>query len=397
MAAPKNTQPFSVICLSRQDWRVDLPTNRQQIMSRAAEAGHEVLFIETGHFLGTHIFRLFADPRRRSLARRLLGTERVAERLRVRKALNLVPWGQRSSLASALNRRVTAWSVRRLARTLPRPVVLWAYDPCAPGPPGSYGEDILVYDCVDDYAEQAGGGARRALVSAADERVAVHSRLVFATTSPLYDRHRRLNSRTYLVPNVGDYEHFAAAADGTSAAPELARLPRPILGFAGNFLATKVDFDLLRNLAEARPEWTLLLVGPSSGKARSELDELRMLANVHWLGPKSYEELPRYVAAFDVGLIPYAANDYTRSCFPLKLYEYLAAGKPVVASGLPELDGMGPDVVLADGAASFMAAIESALDQGNGARDRRMSLAAGNTWEARTERLLGLISAELGG
>jgi glycosyltransferase involved in cell wall biosynthesis len=106
--------------------------------------------------------------------------------------------------------------------------------------------------------------------------------------------------------------------------------------------------------------------------------------------------VPRYVAAFDVGLCPYVWNDWMRSGFPLKLYEYLAAGKPVVASGNPDLAGMEPDVVLARGAAEFVAAVERALrldaDQD---RARRISLAARNTWDTRTQRLLDLVSAQL--
>jgi glycosyltransferase involved in cell wall biosynthesis len=102
------------------------------------------------------------------------------------------------------------------------------------------------------------------------------------------------------------------------------------------------------------------------------------------------------VAAFDVALIPYVANDYTRNCFPLKLYEYLAAGKPVVASGLPELAGMEPDVVLTTGLEEFVAAVESALRlREDGDRRRRVERAARNTWELRTERLLDLVASEL--
>jgi glycosyltransferase involved in cell wall biosynthesis len=117
---------------------------------------------------------------------------------------------------------------------------------------------------------------------------------------------------------------------------------------------------------------------------------------VRWVGPKPYELVPRYVAAFDVALIPYVSNVYTRSCFPLKTFEYLAAGKAIVASGLPELGGMEPDVVLADDATGFLAAIDEALLRDTESdRKRRMELAAANTWESRASRLLGLIETEL--
>ena len=115
-----------------------------------------------------------------------------------------------------------------------------------------------------------------------------------------------------------------------------------------------------------------------------------------WVGLKPYAELPAYVAAFDIALIPYVANDYTRNCFPLKLYESLAAGKAVVASGLPELAGMEPDVVLAAGLEEFVVAVEEALHRReDGDRRRRVQRAARNTWEKRTERMLGLIANEL--
>jgi glycosyltransferase involved in cell wall biosynthesis len=118
---------------------------------------------------------------------------------------------------------------------------------------------------------------------------------------------------------------------------------------------------------------------------------------VVWTGPVPYADVPGIVAAFDVGLIPYVSNAYTRSCFPLKLYEYLAAGKPVVASGLPELAGMEPDVVLAGEPASFVEAVGAALERDEMAdRIRRREIAARNSWEAKTERLLDLVGRELG-
>jgi glycosyltransferase involved in cell wall biosynthesis len=387
---------FSVICLSSQDWQIDLPTNRQQIMRRAAAQGHEVLFVETGEFVGKHLLHLLRRGPRRSLVARLTGGEAAAPGVTTVKALNVLPWGHTYAFANRVDRWVTARRIRTIARRLPQPVVLWIYDPCASVPASEFGAAFSVYDCVDDYAEQVNGAPnRQALVRRADTETAKNARVVFTTSRALFERHGGDDSgSTHLVPNVGDYRLFSPAADRAYAASELNELPRPVYGFAGNFLASKVDFDLLESLARAEPDATILLIGPERQESSEELERIRRLPNVRWLGKKPYAELPRYVAAFDVALIPYLENEYTRSCFPLKVYESLAAGKPVVAAGLPDLAGMGPDVTLARDAEEFVAAARAAaLAQSPDDVERRMRLAAQNTWESRTERLLTLVES----
>jgi glycosyltransferase involved in cell wall biosynthesis len=387
---------YSIICLSPQDWRVALPTNRQQVMSRAARRGHQVLFVETGNFLGRHLWTLLRGPERLSLARRLFSTEKIAPGVNLRKAVNVLPWGSKYRFAKTINSRVTSKLLRRLAADLPQPVVLWIYDPGAAGMVGSCGEAFAVYDCVDDYVEQTASQRKRVLVVECDYVAATQSRLVFTTSSTMFERQRARNAATHLVPNAGDYQHFLKAGDRTIAAPEVLELPRPVLGFVGNFLASKVDFELLEQVARGLPESSLALVGPPGRDTEGALERLAGLPNVRWLGPKPYQELPRYVAAFDVGLIPYLSNAYTRSCFPLKLYEYLAAGKPVVATGLPELAGMEPDVVLVRDPSFFIDAVKEALSRDDeDSRARRKRLAGGNSWERKTDRLLGLVEHEL--
>jgi glycosyltransferase involved in cell wall biosynthesis len=167
-------------------------------------------------------------------------------------------------------------------------------------------------------------------------------------------------------------------------------------GFAGNFLAQKVDFELLEILASSRPEWTIVLIGPAHEDTAVKVNRISARGNVHWLGAVPYEELPRYVAGFDVAIIPYLSNEYTAGCFPLKTFEYLAAGKPVVASGVPELDGMEPYVALVRDADAFMVAVERALSETSSSDAvSRQKLAAENTWEARANRLLELVGTEL--
>jgi glycosyltransferase involved in cell wall biosynthesis len=365
-------------------------------MLRAAERGHEVLFVETGHFLGRHLWTLVRRGSRGSLLRRLSGGESVAPRIRLSKALNILPWRQRYSLANRIDAGLTAWAVRRAARSLPRPVVLWVYDPTAARTIGSCGEAFAVYDCVDDYAAPVADAREKQLVLEADARAARRARLVFTTTKGLEARHRRNNGATFLIRNAGDYEMFVHARDRSLAGSDVAGLPCPILGFVGNLISLKVDFDLLEAVARARPSWTLVLVGPAGADARSALARLTELPNVCSFGLRPLEELPSYVAAFDVGLIPYRSNEYTRNCFPLKVYEYLAAGKPVVAAGLPELLGMEPDVVVAEDRNEFIESVEAALStSGDADVARRQRLAGENSWEQRTERLLSVVAHEL--
>ncbi len=389
-------QALHVVCLSTQPWRVDLPTNRQQIMTRVAEAGHDVLYVDTGDFVGRHIGSLVRSVARRSILRQLVGVEVVAPRVRAMIAPSILPWGHRFRLAARINAALTAWLIRR-RRKRGEPVVLWLYDPWFADCIGKTGERLAVYDCVDDYAEQA-DPSRRARTLELDTLAASRARIVFATATTLAERHGRHNARTHLVPNVGDFAHFAPAADRSLVPSRLADLSPPVIGFAGNFHPRKIDLELLEKLARQRPEWTMVLIGPAREATEQALGRLARLGNVHWLGAVSYDDLPRFVAAFDVALIPYRTNAYTRSCFPLKTYEYLAAGKAVVASGLPELRGMEPDVVVVDDGDldGFSAAIERALDEtSQDAISSRQARAAANTWETRSSRLLDLIAAEL--
>jgi len=390
---------FSIICLSQSSWDADLPTNRQQIMRRASERGHRVLFVDTGPFLGRRVADVL---RRRSPPAALLELIRPVDRTETLSTLamvNLFPWGHRNRFMNKLNNWLNAVNVKRVGRHLPGPVVLWIYDPCCGSMIGACGEDMAVYDCVDDYPSLAFyDTAEKALAHAGDQAAATGSAVVFTTTSTLFRRHSALNPNVHLVGNVGDYAHFEGAVDRSIAARDASGLPRPVIGFAGRFMTGKIDFALIDASARRHPDWTILLIGPADDEALRDLGRLTRLDNVSWLGHRPYEGLPGYVAAFDVGLCPYQWNDWMRGGFPLKVYEYLAAGKPIVASGNPDLEGMAPDVVLARGPDEFVAAIENALlYRGPEDVERRRRLARQNTWESRTEQVLRLTQEQLAG
>jgi glycosyltransferase involved in cell wall biosynthesis len=209
---------------------------------------------------------------------------------------------------------------------------------------------------------------------------------VVTTSRTLCEARSAYNPNTHWIPNGVELEHFAAAQPPRLAA-DIVRLPRPVVGFVGG-LSSWVDVPLLADLARSRPDWSLALVGPGG----TDLAPLRGLPNVHLLGPRPYRDLPAYLAGMDVGLIPFVQDEVTRNADPIKVYEYLAAGLPVVATDLPALRRLGDLVRLADSPARFQGQVEAALAEGREARRaERQAEAARHTWHSRFtefERLL---------
>ena len=284
------------------------------------------------------------------------------------------------------NRAVLGEAVQRAVRELGfhRPIV-WINWPPAVGLASIANPELVCYDCADEFSAMPNAPAG---IEQDEERLLREADIVFVCSQRLFEAKRRLCHNLHLVPNAADYEHFASPSP---PAPELARLGRPIIGYVGS-LAPWVDYGLLRFLAQSRPRWTLLLVGP----VEADISALRGLENVRPLGRRPYAQLPSYVSGFDVALIPFRVNRLTEHVNPVKLYEYLAAGKPVVATPLPELRAFSQVVRIADSREAFLEAIEEAIADKSGARiAERQSLARQHTWRARIGQVSGLLEEAL--
>jgi glycosyltransferase involved in cell wall biosynthesis len=377
-----------IVCVGFADWDAELWTNQHHLMARLAHR-NAVLFVES---LGLRRPQLAGrDVRRigRRLHRGVRGA-RSADGLHVLSPL-LVPLHGRPRVR-ALNVALLRAQVSRAARRLgfERPL-LWSYVPQAEWLLDALRPSAVVYHCVDDIAEQRGIDA--AAFRAAEERFAARADLVLASAPALAERMRRVAGHVVYAPNVADTALFAQAlADGPADAA-LAALPRPRIVFTGAVVATKLDLGLLEAVARARPAWMFALVGPvGPGDPGTDVSALRALENVHLLGPRRYDDLPAVLRAADAGLVPYAINPLTRSIFPMKVYEYLAAGLPVVSSPLPALDGVG-DVVTAGDAPGVVAALERAL-AGDTAEERRArsDRARDHSWDSRLEEIGSYLS-----
>ena len=291
-------------------------------------------------------------------------------------------------------------------------------------PPSTLLHPRVVYHCVDRW--DAFKMYDAAVMSEMDQRCCRYADLVIASSAELYERCLALNPNTRLLTHGVDYEHFAKAVEirrNTGGVSDLKAQksngvmdpstlhpppstfhlslrpadlpPAPIIGFFG-LLSEWIDQELLLGIADAMPSAQLVLIGQPD----VSVDRLKKAQNVHLLGPRPFAELPRYVAWFDVGMIPFEVNDLTRSVNPIKLREMLSAGCPVVSTNLPEVaryaDSMCSAVSIADSREQFIEQVRWRVEN-PATNEERTRISAGmavETWERKVDEMSGMMAGE---
>jgi GT2 family glycosyltransferase/glycosyltransferase involved in cell wall biosynthesis len=240
----------------------------------------------------------------------------------------------------------------------------------------------IIYDCMDEHG---GFSTNHSSMLRYEDSLILGSDLALATSRALYDKIAPRARQALLLPNATDFEHFRSAGEQRP----LAHLPRPIIGYYGA-ISDWFDVDMVRTAAQARPDWQFVLIGHTFG---ADINWLQQCSNVHLLGEKPYEALPSYLHDFDVACIPFLLNSLTVATNPVKFYEYLSAGKPVVAVHLPDLKPYQEYFYPVRDAANFIEQVELALRENDADKvHRRAELARRNTWSARYQVLDAAIS-----
>jgi glycosyltransferase involved in cell wall biosynthesis len=256
-----------------------------------------------------------------------------------------------------------------------------------------FDEAFTIYHVVDEYGGYTGlqPGQQDALARA-EARLLDEADLVIVA-SPELEAAKRGPGRTLLVLENGvEPIEYAAAREQPSEPADLAQVPRPRLGYSG-LIGKRLDMELLRTIAEHRPDCSLVLIGKVDPReCESELERLQALPNVYLLGEKRPDEVASYVVGFDVGLLPYAINLETRHISPIKMYEYWAAGAPVLSTAIPAAQRHDSAVHVAESHAAFLESLDALLLRETAEESQRLiDIAAQNSWQARVDK----VSAEL--
>lgn len=331
-----------LVCLSHLRW--DLVFQRPHHLLTRCARDRRVFFIEEPVF-GDNRLRYDIQPRQN-------GVQRVVPHL---------PDGLDEAAMIAAQRALldALFAEQRIHAH-----ILWYYTPMALPFTRHLRPLATVYDCMDELSAFA--GAPPALRQREAELMR-RADLVLTGGQSLYEAKKHLHPQVYPFPSSVDVAHFARARTPQPDPDDQQSIPRPRIGFFG-VIDERLDIELVRGVAAARPDWHLVFIGPI---VKIDPARLPRAANIHYLGARPYDELPRYLAGWDVAILPFARNESTRFISPTKTPEYLAAGRPVVSTSIRDVVrpyGQQSLARIADSPSEFVSAIDAALAEDAGER-----------------------------
>lgn len=383
----------SIILFSTADWDNPYWTNKQHMAKYLGEHGFNVLYIES---IGLRTPTVSKRDIKRMLKRIWRGfqpAKSVSQNLWVISPI-AIPFKQHWSFVRTINQRLLGIRIHLfIMRHKFKKPMIWTYHPFMLHAIDLFKHEQVIYHCVDDLGAIPGIDKTKFYIE--ENKLLLKSNLIFVTSKALEKRCLNYNKNTYFFPNVVDEEHFKQAHHPTSIPSEMVVIPRPRIGYVGVLSDYKVDFKLIYDIACSRKEWNWVLIGEErEGQKNNTVELLRRLPNVYFLSHKKYDDLPNYLALLDVGTLPTLLSDYTKSMFPMKYYEYLAAGIPVVTTPLDFTDMTKSYTIVADSESAFENAILQQIQRGKLTIEESVMAVGDNTWAIRLSKMLSIICAK---
>jgi len=366
------------------DWNADNRTSSHHIAEQLAKY-NRILYVESSGLRAPRTS--LHDTKRiiRKIKNFIKGIKRINNSVFVFSPL-LIPL-HRFGFIRKSNQLILVSQLRLLCRRLGfKNPILWIVIPHMVSVVGKLNEKLVVYYCVDNFSSLP--HVEAFAISQYDRKLTEKANIVFTPSQPLYKEKKKINANTFLSPHGVDVRHFNKAVDIDLTVPEdIARIKKPIIGFFG-LIEHWVDLKLIGYIAVNKPEYSLVLIG----RVAQDISYLKNIPNVYFLGPRPYEQLPAYAKAFDVALLPYVLNRQVYNANPIKLREYLAAGRAVVSVRTPDIENFRDVVSIADSYETFLASIDSSLRENSLAKIKsRMEKVADSSWENRFENISNIV------
>ena len=363
-------------------------------MRRFARAGNRVIFVNSISMGLASIRNKDLLPRIKRKLKSFAKLARTTEEGITVVSPVVVPFFG-SAIATAANRRLLTAQIAALARRrgLSNPI-LWIAIPTAVEVVGHLSESLVVYHVSDKYdANTMDHATDPEFIRALHERAIEAADLIFYSSRKLLAEATRGLEKSHLLEQAVDFEHWSRVSTGEiNTAKEIEQIPGPRIGYFGAIEPWLIDQELIRLASRERPQWQWIFIGNKSRGLKIE-----SLPNVHFLPPVSYQELPNYAAGFDVCVLPWDTKvTFTSYGSAIKVREYLASGKPVVISVLPEYESMSDVLRIARSRDQFLELVDEALrEEGNEKGRARQDAVRNGTWDARAKWVSDLIEQAL--
>jgi glycosyltransferase involved in cell wall biosynthesis len=384
----------SIICFGGEDWWYHHPHSKNHLMRRFARAGNKVIFVNSISMGLASLGHADLLPRVKRKLRSYAKLARTTEEGITVVSPAVVPFFG-NKVTRAANRQLLRAQIGTLARNrkLTKPI-LWIAIPTAAEMIGQLDESLVIYHVSDKYdANSMDHAIDPASVRQLHNTAIDGADLIFYSSKKLFAEANRGCERSYLLEQAVDFDHWSQVGSGSlEVADAVARIPSPRLGYFGAIEPWLIDQELIKRAAKERPEWQWIFIG---NKSRGV--DVEALPNTHFLHPVPYQDLPRYAAGFDVCVLPWdTAHSFTSYGSAIKVREYLATGKPVVISPLPEYEAMSDVLRIARSHGDWFRLIEHALEETDPAQARaRQAAVANGTWDARAEWVSNLIESAI--
>ncbi len=381
-----------IICISSIDWDF-VWQGHQEIMSTLAKNGNRIIFIEN---TGVRVPGIRDIGRIKNRIKNwfsgVKGIRKERENLYIFSPLvfpfpylRIAKWLNRRMIISILEKwmKIMRFNNPLVWLFLPTPLSLDIIN--------SLNTKTVVYYCIDNFRVSSKSAKK---IEKSEIKLLKKSDLVFVTSKALYNYCFQFNNHTHIFPFAVNFSEFEKSRLAETKVPEeIQTIAHPLIGYVGG-LHKWLDFDLIKRLAQARPAYSFIFVGP----VQSDISALSHLKNIYFLGQKEHKKIPLLIKYFDLCLIPYLITDYTKNVYPTKLNEYLAMGKPVVSTDLPEINEFNNKnkniISIGKNFPEFLEAIDKELNSDNPeAINLRIEAAKKNSWPVRIEEMSSLINS----